>query len=152
MLIRQSRVYCLKATTSDHESMHIFRHNFRMKTYHRIKNEISQAFVRISCCLATIGSDNAMGPWHWMCAKPEMTWSSTGPRFTNTFSIAFQIRWKFRFTLISSLIEWWLQNFVHGMTAVLSWHVQKIVVIWWPPTELQQDEVSIEFELRAKKR
>ena len=26
-------------------------------------------------------------------------------RFTNGFSIAFQIRWKFRFTLISSLIE-----------------------------------------------
>ena len=32
-----------------------------------------------------------------------------GPRFTNCSSIAFQIRRKFRFTLISSLIEWSLQ-------------------------------------------
>ena len=27
--------------------------------------------------------------------------------------------------------------------------VQQIVAIWWPATELQQAEVSIEFELRA---
>ena len=71
---------------------------------------------------------------------------------TNGFSIAFQIRWKFRFTLISSLIKWSLQNFEHGTTAVLSWHVQNFVAIWWPATELQQDEVSIEFALRAKNR
>ena len=33
----------------------------------------------------------------------------------------------------------------------LSWHVQKFVSIWWPAaTELQQYEISIEFELRAK--
>ena len=38
------------------------------------------------------------------------------------------------------------------MTSVLSWHVQKLVAIWWPATELQQGEVSIEFELRAKNR
>ena len=48
-----------------------------------------------------------------------------GPRFTNGFSIAIQIRWKFRFTLISILIHWSLQNFVQGTTAELSWHVQK---------------------------
>ena len=53
----------------------------------------------------------------------------TGPRFTNSFSIAIQIRWKFRFTLISILIQWSLQNFVHDTTAVLSWHVQKCVAI-----------------------
>ena len=70
---------------------------------------------------------------------------------TNVFSNAFQFRWKFRFTLISSLMEWSLQNFVHGMTAVLSWHVQKFIAIWWAATELQQDKVSIEFELQAKK-
>ena len=74
-----------------------------------------------------------------------------GPRFTNGFSIAIQIRWKFRITLISILIQLSLQNFVHGTTAVLSWHVQKFVAIWWPATELWQGEVSIEFELRAKK-
>ena len=52
-----------------------------------------------------------------------------GPRFTNGFSIAIQIRWKFRITLILILIQWSLQNFVHGTTAVLSWHVQKFVAI-----------------------
>ena len=43
-------------------------------------------------------------------------------------------------------------NFVQGTTAVLSWHVQKFVVIWWPAKELQQGEVSMEFELREKNR
>ena len=70
--------------------------------------------------------------------------------FTNGFSIAIQIRWKFRCTLISILIQWSLRNFAHGTTAVLSWHVQNIVAIWWQATELQQGKVSIEFELRAK--
>ena len=37
------------------------------------------------------------------------------------------------------------------MTAVLSWHVQKFIVIWWPATELWQGEVPIVFELLAKK-
>ena len=32
-----------------------------------------------------------------------------GPRFTNGFSVAIKIRWKFRFTLISILIQWLLQ-------------------------------------------
>ena len=73
-----------------------------------------------------------------------------GARFTNGFCITIQIRWKFRFTLTSILIQWTLQNFVHGTAAVLSWHVQKFVAIWWPATELWQGEVSIEFELRAK--
>ena len=59
----------------------------------------------------------------------------TGPRFTNGFSIPIKIRWKFHFTLISILIQWSLQNFVQGTTAVLSWHVQKFVAIWWPTTE-----------------
>ena len=49
------------------------------------------------------------------------------PRFANVFSIAIQIRWKFRFTLISILIQWSLQNFVHGTTAELSSHVQKLL-------------------------
>ena len=48
-----------------------------------------------------------------------------GPRSTNVFSIVIQIRWKIRFTLTSILKQWSLQTFVHGTTAVLSWHVQK---------------------------
>ena len=53
------------------------------------------------------------------------------------------------FSLSSILIQWSLQNFVHDTTAVLSCHVQKLVAILWPATELQQGEFSIEFELRA---
>ena len=71
----------------------------------------------------------------------EFPWKSgarkSGPRFTNSFSIAIQIPWKFCFTLTSILIQWSLQNFVHGKTAVLSWHVQKFVTIWSPAAELQ---------------
>ena len=63
-------------------------------------------------------------------------WGDTGPRFTDGSFLAIQIRWKFRFILTSALIQWWLQNFVHGTTAVLSWHVQKFVAIWWPVAEL----------------
>ena len=37
------------------------------------------------------------------------------------------IQWKFRFTLTSILIQWLLQNFVNGTTAVLSWHVQNLL-------------------------
>ena len=73
------------------------------------------------------------------------------PEDLTVFFIAIQIRWKFRFTFTSILIQRSLQNFVHGTTAVLSWHVQKFVAIWWLATELWQNEVSIEFELRANK-
>ena len=71
--------------------------------------------------------------WTYLCAA--ILGCGTGPRFTNGFSIPIKIRWKFHFTLISILIPWSLQNFVHGTTAVLSWHVQKFVAIWWPATE-----------------
>ena len=36
------------------------------------------------------------------------------------------------------------------MRAVLSWHMRKFVAIWWPTMALQEGEVPIEFELRAK--
>ena len=78
-----------------------------------------------------------------------MTWWCKDPA-TNGFSFAIHIRWKFCFTLTSILIYWSLRNFVHGTTAVLSWHVPKFVAIWWSATELQQGEISIESELRAK--
>ena len=31
---------------------------------------------------------------------------------------------------------------------MLSWHVQNFVVIWYPATELQENNFSIEFELQ----
>ena len=75
---------------------------------------------------------------------------SSGAHSTNVFSIAIQIQWKFSFTRASILTKWALQNSVHDMTAVLSWQVQKFIAIWRPAIELQQGEVSLEFELRAK--
>ena len=66
------------------------------------------------------------------------------------FSLQFKW-WKFCFTLTLIPIQWSLKKTVHGTTAVLSWHVQQFV-IWWPAMELQQGEVSIEFELWAKNR
>ena len=36
-------------------------------------------------------------------------------------------------------------------TAVLPWHVQNFVVIWWPMIGLQYGEVSIKFELQTNK-
>ena len=56
--------------------------------------------------------------------------SQTARTLFHGFSIAIQIRWKFCFTFTSILIRWWLQNFVHDTTAVLSWHVQKFVAEW----------------------
>ena len=73
-----------------------------------------------------------------------------GPISLIRFSIVIQIWWKFRSTLTSILIQWSLQNFVQGMTSVLSWQVQKFVAIWWPAMELQQGDVSIKFELGQK--
>ena len=95
--------------------------------------------IRVGCCGVTSTNN---GPFHY----------HSGPRFTNGFFIAIQIQWKVRFTLISISIQWSLQTFVHGTTAVLSWHVQKFVALWWPATELQPGEISIEIELRAKNR
>ena len=56
---------------------------------------------------------------HWIPIFPWPLICGTGSRFTNGFSIAIQIRWKFRFTITSILIQWLLQNFAHGTTAVL---------------------------------
>ena len=64
----------------------------------------------------------------------------SGTHFNNDISAAIQIRWKFHFTLASILVQWSLQNFVHGTTALLSWHVQQYFAILWPTKELQQGE------------
>ena len=119
----------------------------RWSHFHRTTRKVMTCFemsLGIQTCLDTHLSE---------CFLPQLSQVAvvgTRARFTNGFSIAIQIRWKFRFTLTSILIQWSLQNFVHGTTAVLSWHRQKFVAIWWQATELWQDEVSIEFELRGK--
>ena len=50
-------------------------------------------------------------------------------RWIWAFSIKFHIKWKFCFAVTLNLIAWSLQFFVHDATAVLSWDVQKFVVI-----------------------
>ena len=72
-------------------------------------------------------------PFAVQCGVVKM-WS--GAHFTNDFSIAFQIRWKFHAALIASLLKWSLWNFVHGTIAMLSWHVQNLVAISYPSVEL----------------
>ena len=51
----------------------------------------------------------------------------SGAHFTNIFSITIQMWSKFHFTLVQNLTRWSLQNFAHGTTAVLSWHVK---ILW----------------------
>ena len=47
-------------------------------------------------------------------------------------------QWKLDFFLIQIIMEWSLPNFTHDTAAVLSWHVQSLVVIRWPRVTLQQ--------------
>ena len=56
-----------------------------------------------------------------------VTWA----HFTYEFSIVIQIRWKIRSALVHALLIWWLWNFAHNTTAVLSWHMQNFVTIWY---------------------
>ena len=53
-----------------------------------------------------------------------------------SFNTQFKLQRKFDFALICILKKWLLQNFAHDMTAELSCHVQKIVVIESPGIEL----------------
>ena len=70
---------------------------------------------------------------------------------TNDISITILIQWKFGFALNQILIKWSLQNFAHGNAWQLCCHgMCKKVAIWWLRTELQQNEIFIEFELRVK--
>ena len=56
--------------------------------------------------------------------------------FTNNLSIPIQMWWKFCFVLIQNLMNQSVQIFAHDTTAVLLWHVQKLVMIPWPVVEL----------------
>ena len=66
------------------------------------------------------------------------------------FFITIQIQRKFPLALIQILIKWSPQNFAHAMTAVLSWHVQKFVVIWWSEIVHQWHQFFSKFESSAK--
>ena len=55
-----------------------------------------------------------------------------GAHFTNDYSFVIQIRWKFHSTLIQVIGKWSLWKFAHVTTALLSYHVQNVVAIWYP--------------------
>ena len=58
-----------------------------------------------------------------------------GPVSLCVFSDVFQIQWKWHSALIKVVMKWSLWNFAHGMTAVMSWHVQNFVAMWYPTVE-----------------
>ena len=75
-----------------------------------------------------------------------------GARFTNDFLPAIQIRWKFCLAVIPLLAIRSQQIFAHVTTAQLSCHVQKVVATTVLESRWDSNEISIEFELRWKKR
>ena len=71
------------------------------------------------------GYASGNGPYH-----------GAGAHFNNKFSIVIQIQWKFYPAAIQVVGKWLLWNFAHGTTAVLLWHVQNFVAIFfvkWVP-------------------
>ena len=78
------------------------------------------------------------------CAK-KWIWLSW-VNFTNDFSTVIQMRWKSHsaFFQVAIVIA---KKFWNGTTAVLSWHVQNFVTIWYPAMELHLNQFSIKFGL-----
>ena len=50
--------------------------------------------------------------------------------FHSNFSFTNHIQQEICFSVIQILLKWYLQNLAHDITAMLSWHGHKIVVIW----------------------
>ena len=70
----------------------------------------------------------------------QVTYCMTRAHATHDFSSRIKIWWKICFDPNWILIQWSLQHFAHAMTALLSWHVQKFVVILLPEFELHQNK------------
>ena len=58
----------------------------------------------------------------WVSRQPYE--NRSGAYLINDFSILIQMWWKFHSLLIQVAVKWSLWYLVHGITAVLSWHVQ----------------------------
>ena len=50
----------------------------------------------------------------------------------------------------NSMLQIHVQTCAHATAAVLSWHVQNFVMIWWPKTELKWSLTCVEYELGVK--
>ena len=98
--------------------------------------------------------ENKKAPRHWpLCGEFTGDWWIPTQRASNaenlsilmtsscqrpislTNFITIWIWWKFSFALIQIPIQWLLQNFSHGTTAVMSWHVQNYIAILFPVIE-----------------
>ena len=77
----------------------------------------------------------------WGCHLGIRTISET--HFINIFSTTIEISWRLQFVSIQTTIQWFLQNFAHVMSSILSWCVQKFVAISWPAIKLNQNELRI---------
>ena len=78
------------------------------------------------------------GTCRWWLQK----WLVVGANLTNDFSPSIEIRWTVRFALIQIRIKW-SKPCSHSATAVLSWHVQRFVMICSARKELHQNEFSL---------
>ena len=73
-----------------------------------------------------------------------------GGHFTNEFSTVIHVWWKIHSALIDVVVKWLPWNFANDKTAVLSCHVQNVMMISYPTMDLHWNQISIEFEYNAK--
>ena len=57
---------------------------------------------------------------------------------------------KIMFVTIQILIEWLLKKIAHDMTAMLSWHVQKCIAIWWQNLNHSKMKFPLNLNCNAK--
>ena len=66
----------------------------------------------------------------------------------NLFIVIIQIQWKYNFVPIQDVLKWLLNNFAHGTTDVLLWHVQIFFSNMVPCKRVtHKKQISIKFEL-----
>ena len=73
----------------------------------------------------------------------------SGAHFMNNwFIVIIQIQWKYNFVPIQDVLKWLLNNFAHGTTDVLLWHVQIFFSNMVPCKRVtHKKQISIKFEL-----
>ena len=101
------------------------------------------------------GSHAACGTWALngrssLYRVTSAMWSRGAFRW-RLFFIKIQITGEDCFAVSQMLIRWLLPNFAYGMTAVLSWHVQKFVAMCLPGMDSQQTSNSLNLNYDGKK-
>ena len=82
----------------------------------------------------------------WVQTKNQPCLYAPGAHFIYDFSIVIKMGWKFHTALIQVVVKWSLRYFAHGTTALLSWHVQNFVAIWYRTRDSNQNHSFVEFE------